>query len=128
MTTTIETAEILPQDRMGRVNTPRERREKLLDEYERSGMRGPAFATFSGIKYPTLANWILQRRRSRAAAGVPGTPRPQWVEAVVGQPPSAGATGLIVRVGTVAWMEVTDARGATLAAQVLRQLGGTPGC
>ena len=127
-TTTASVAEILAQDRVGRIRTPREQREKLLDEFERSWMRGPAFASLSGIKYPTLANWIQQRKRSRAAAGAATTPRPQWVEAVVGVPRAAGSAGLVVRVGTVAWMEVADARGATLAAQVLRQLGGTPGC
>jgi hypothetical protein len=127
-TTTGSVAEILAQDRAGRVRTPREQRERLLDEYERSGMRGPAFATFARIKYPTLAGWIQQRKRSRAAAGPTGAPGPQWVEALVGPPAGAGSAGLVVRVGTVAWMEVADARGATLAAQLLRQLGGSPGC
>jgi len=112
---------------VGRVRTPREQRERLLDEYERSGMRGPAFAKFAGIKYQTLAGWIQQRKRSRAAAGTTGAAGPQWVEALVG-PPAAGSAGLVVRVGTVAWMEVADARGATLAAQLLRQLGGSPAC
>ena len=125
-TTTASVAEILPQDRVGRVRTPRQRRERLLDEYERSGMRGPAFATFAGIKYPTLAGWIQQRKRSRAAAGAAAARGPQWVEALVGEARAAGSAGLIVRVGAGAWMEVADARGAGLAAEVLRQLGGRP--
>ncbi len=131
MTTTTEPVpELLRQDCLGRFKTTRAQREKLVDEYERSGMRGPAFATFAGVKYSTLATWIQERRRQRslAGAGAAPAPRPQWVEAVVGQAQSAGSAGLIVRVGTVAWMEVADTRGATLAAEVLRQLGGTPGC
>jgi hypothetical protein len=129
MTTTTETApELLRQDCLGRVRTPRERREKLLDEYEGSGMRGPAFAAFAGIKYPTLATWRQERRRRRAAAGAAGTPRPQWVEAVVGEPRAARSAGLIVRVGAGVWMEVADAQGASLAAEVLRQLGGSAKC
>jgi len=39
-TITEAAAEILAQDRVGRIRTPREQREKLLDEFERSGMRG----------------------------------------------------------------------------------------
>jgi hypothetical protein len=36
------TAEILVQDTLGRVRTPREKRERNPDEYERSGMIGAA--------------------------------------------------------------------------------------
>ncbi len=129
MTTTSESAPgFLRQDCLGRVRTPRERREKLLDEYERSGMRWPAFAAFAGIKYTTLASWSQERRRQQAAADATGTPRPQWVEAVVGQPQSTRSAGLVVRVSAGVWMEVADASGARLAAEVLRQLGGAAQC
>jgi len=47
MTDTTTTAEILVQDTLGRVRTPREKRERILDEYERSGVcslgRGKVF-------------------------------------------------------------------------------------
>jgi hypothetical protein len=40
----------------------RERRESLLEEYDRSGMSGARFAKYVGIKYTTLA-YRLKRRR-----------------------------------------------------------------
>jgi hypothetical protein len=41
MTSTSDTATvILKQDRLGRVRTPREKRERILEEFERSGMSG----------------------------------------------------------------------------------------
>ena len=69
------------RDRRGRVNWPRERREQLLDEYERSGLSQAAFARREGVRYPTFAHWVQERRRD--AAGKPartaGT-APRFVE------------------------------------------------
>jgi transposase-like protein len=72
MTDTTTTGAILVQDTLGRVRTPREKREQILDEYERSGMSGAAFAALVGVKYPTLASWIQQRRRNGAASSPAG--------------------------------------------------------
>ncbi|MBV8416183.1 MAG: hypothetical protein JO251_13315, partial [Verrucomicrobia bacterium] len=49
--------QILSQDVRGRVLVTRERRESLLEEYDRSGMSGVRFAKYVGIKYTTLAYW-----------------------------------------------------------------------
>lgn len=49
--------EILKVDEKGRIRIPRERREALLAEFDRSGMTGSAFAQWAGIKYPTFAAW-----------------------------------------------------------------------
>jgi len=68
MNTTSADETILKTDVLGRVRTPRERREHLLDEFERSGLSGKKFAALAGIKYPTFATW----RRS----GVSVTPSP----------------------------------------------------
>jgi hypothetical protein len=48
------------------------RREALLDEFERSGLSGPAFAALVGVKYQTLAWWVHERRKSRKASKSPG--------------------------------------------------------
>ena len=53
---------ILKTDVLGRVRTPRERREHLLDEFERSGLSGQKFAVLAGIKYRHL-------RRGRSSGG-----------------------------------------------------------
>jgi hypothetical protein len=50
--------QILSQDSQGRVLVTRERRESLLEEYDRSGMSGVRFAQYVGIKYTTLAYWL----------------------------------------------------------------------
>ena len=48
---------VLKQDVLGRVKTPKARREQLLDEFERSGLPGLKFAELAGIKYQTFATW-----------------------------------------------------------------------
>ena len=69
MTSMNAKAEVLKQDVRGRVRVPAERREALLDEFERSGASGAEFARLAGIKYATFANWVVKRRRGRGRAG-----------------------------------------------------------
>lgn len=66
MTSITEEVEILKQDLRGRVLVPKERREALLEEFEKSGLSGAQFARMAGVKYPTFANWIAGRRREKA--------------------------------------------------------------
>ena len=68
MTSTMVKAEILKQDSRGRVRVPAQRRETLLDEFERSGASGAKFARLAGIKYATFAGWLLKRRKERGQA------------------------------------------------------------
>ena len=107
------------QDTLGRVRTPREKREQILDEYERSGMSGAAFAALVGVKYPTLASWIQQRRRNGAAATV------RWVEAVPAHEVTAPTTSgsLRVQIGAAVWLEVSNVEQASWAGQMLRAMG-----
>ena len=125
MTDTTTTGAILVQDTLGRVRTPREKREQILDEYERSGMSGAAFAALVGVKYPTLASWIQQRRRNGAAASLATAATVRWVEAVpaheVTAPPMSGT--LRVQIGAAVWLEVTNAEQASWAGQMLRTMG-----
>jgi len=85
METQPTTAEIVDngerRDRRGRVSWPQERREQLVDEYESSGLSQAAFARQVGVKYPTFAHWVQERRRE--AAGRPartGDAAPRFVE------------------------------------------------
>jgi len=71
MNTTPTDEAILKTDLLGRVRTPREHREMVLDEFERSGLSGERFATLAGIKYSTFATWAQKRRRQRDAYRVP---------------------------------------------------------
>ena len=126
MTHTTLSDQILIQDSLGRVRTPRRRQELLLEAYERSRMSGMAFAEQHGIKYTTLASWI-QKKKKRAMAGQkpPGERHPvHWVEAVTASPrKEEKALPLLVRFGGGVLMEIADCNGAILAAQVLRHLG-----
>jgi hypothetical protein len=64
-TLTSENGTILKVDARGRVQTPPERREPLLDEFEKSGLSGAKFAALSGVKYQTFAAWATRRRQQR---------------------------------------------------------------
>jgi transposase len=59
---------ILKVDVVGRVWTPGEQREAVLDEFERSGLPASKFAAHIGVKYPTFASWV-QKRRKRLGDG-----------------------------------------------------------
>ena len=84
------------RDRRGRVNWPRERREQLLDEYEKSGLSQAAFARREGVRYPTFAHWVQVRRRGTSTASPGRRPAvsPRFVE--VGVPAAASSSELSV--------------------------------
>lgn len=148
MTTTITTngledGQIIKTDELGRVRTSRERREALLEEYERSGMSGAAFAQWAGIKYTTFASWTQKRRRAKKAVApseppasepqsAPANSKPlRWVEAVVDhdtKTSDVARAGLVVHLPGGARMEISDSKSATLAAEVLSQLQRASGC
>ena len=56
---------ILKRDALGRVTLPREQREALIAEFERSGLRATQFARMAGINYGTFASWMQDRRHAR---------------------------------------------------------------
>jgi transposase-like protein len=128
MTSTSDTATvILKQDRLGRVRTPREKRERILEEFERSGMSGQQFAAHVGVKYPTFATWAQAKRREKARGAQLGEQgvAMRWVEAQLDetQDRRAKPSGLLVELPGGARMAVSDERAAVLAAVVLGHLG-----
>ena len=131
------TPQLLKADTRGRVRTPRERREALLDEFERSGLSGVKFSGVVGIKYATFASWVQRRKRQRAGWGrkrragkfAVGTalsvPRLGWVEAKVERralAPVAEKRALRVALPGGALLEIADEAQALLAARLLRAL------
>jgi hypothetical protein len=62
---TDEATTILKRDVLGRVTLSTEQREALLDEFERSGLKGLPFARLVGVNYQSFASWIQKRRRER---------------------------------------------------------------
>ena len=112
-----KTEQVLKVDEAGRVWTPRELRDAVLDEFERSGMPATQFAARLGVKYPTFASWVQQRRKSRGDAK-----SLKWVEAAVASPATARSKSLTVQLPGGARMEVVDAEQAKIAAYLLREL------
>jgi transposase len=112
----------------------RERRESLLEEYDRSGMSGVKFAQYVGIKYSTLAYWLQKRRRHRRREKLllkggadTGADKSTggWIEAVVeeGLPPRVPAGALRIYFAGGAYAQISSAREAALAAELLGRLG-----
>ncbi len=134
MTDTILPDQILKRDVLGRVRTPRSRRESLLDEFERSGLSGQKFAALVGIKYQTFATWLQKRRRPASGAKPKETPdqngKTRWLEAVIekgGLPPSHGNAGVILELPGRARLRISGREQIDLAAALLRALEA-PSC
>lgn len=80
---------------------PRQRREQLLAEYERSGLSQAAFARRAGVRYPTFAHWVQERRRGGLAPATGTAPR--FVEVGVrATPPSSSELSVTLPGGLVA--------------------------
>jgi len=130
MNTTPTDAVVLKQDVLGRVKTPKARREQLLDEFERSGLPGLKFAELAGIKYQTFATWAQKRRRQRggyAAGQVTAAKKSvQWLEAVMRPSPGlavkAGALLLVLHLPGGVRVEISDVKEVELAVALLRAL------
>ena len=125
-----EAAVVLKTDAGGRVRRSREQRERLLAEFERSGLSGPEFAALAGIKYQTFATWAQRRRQERAAAETAKVPaaaadQVRWLEAVVAPASSAAptqATVVVLQLPGGGRLEIADRAQALLAAAFVRAL------
>lgn len=118
---------VLKTDAKGRVQTPPERREKLLDEFERSGLSGAKFAALTGIKYQTFAAWATRRRKQRGVAPAPvkAVDPVRWLEAVVSDaktPASASVAPVKLGLPSGVWIEVGDLSQVRLAAALAQAL------
>ena len=85
MTSTNDETTVLRTDTRGRVRVPAQRREELLDEFERSGISAMRFAQMAGVNYGTFANWRQKRRSARAQQSQGQS------QAAAAQAPSVGA-------------------------------------
>jgi transposase-like protein len=112
-------------DRLGRVRTPRSRREELLAEYERSGLSQAAFARRAGVRYPTFAHWVQERRSvGEATAAAPASsPSPRFVELRLRttRPPSATATELSVTLPDGVVLRGTEPSALAVLVRALRE-------
>ena len=127
MTATELTSEILKTDRNGRVRVSRQRREQLLNEFEKSGLTGAQFARTVGLKYQTFAFWRQQRQKLKPT--VAGQSRPQnaatveWLETVIDKAQASAPVAvstLLVRLPSGASIELAHVSQAPVAAALLR--------
>ena len=100
MTNTTLPDEVLKSDALGRVRTPRVRREALVEEFAKSGVSAKKFAALVGVNYQTFASWVQERRKARGLEPLAAGPVRLWeavVEAGGGEAREpAGASGLVV--------------------------------
>ena len=120
---------IIKTDEAGRIQMPGDRREQLLDEFERSGLSGAKFAALAGIKYQTFATWARERRKRRTAsepANGKTVDSVRWLETVVeaGRISSVKSPEvLMLQLPGGVRMEVADEKQAALAAVLIKALG-----
>jgi hypothetical protein len=126
---------LLKQDVRGRVRTPAERREVLLDEFGRSGLSGPKFAALVGVKYQTFAGWVHDRRKKRPIVPAPAASPLRLVEAVVACEAKertdmavCASSVLQVHLAGGVRLEIGDAAQVKLAVSLIKALSGERPC
>ena len=123
---------LLKVDRLGRVQTPPERREALLDKFEASAMSGKAFAERYGIKYQTFNWWRHRRKRQREGGPVAkGTKAGKKAQsftlalAEVAGPAGTAAGAVEIELSGGHRLVLKDRRGVALAAALIRELAAS---
>jgi len=118
---------LIKTDVLGRMQRPREQRERILDEYERSGLRGPEFAALCGVKYQTFATWLQRRKRLRNVypkhrLGRKAAPQVRWFEASIQPAAASTATGLRLQLPGGVQARISHQHQIALAAALVRAL------
>jgi len=108
---------LLKEDLVGRIRVPAAKRLQILEEFDRSGMSGLAFAALVGVKYQTFASW-RRRRTEPPNDHNKGTPSTRFVE--VAAPQSHPALELELP-GQVR-LRISERTQLPLAVELLRQL------
>lgn len=106
-------------DTQGRVRTSLEQRRLILAEFERSGLSAVQFAKQAGLKYSTLAAWVLRERRSKSPSPAPAV---RLLEAVASPAQGGTSSALILQLPGGARLEVNNTPQAALAAELIRAL------
>jgi hypothetical protein len=113
---TVDPTTLLKRDVLGRVTLPAAQREALLDEFDRSGMKGQPFAKLLGVNYPTFASWIQKRRRARGDYATPAQSAQPLTAIRPAQKIPANATLRLVEVVTTPELPTVTAPPLTAAA------------
>ena len=131
MTNTTLPDEILKSDALGRVRTPRARREALLVEFEKSGVSAKKFAALVGVNYQTFASWVQGWRKTGGQQPPMAGPVRLWEAVVEGgggearEP--AGGPGLVVELPGGSRMSVDSPVQLQMAAELVSLLAQRTG-
>ena len=135
--------ELLKVDCLGRARTPKEKREAILDEFERSGLPGTRFARLHGINYQTFASWIQKRRKQQGAYATKKKTSPNpaakaekntfALAEVLLQPSSTPSEknpgkAILIQTSCGARIELTESTQVALAAELLNALSRQSSC
>jgi transposase-like protein len=107
----------IKSDRGGRTRYTRQYKQEVLAAFESSSLSAPAFAGQCGIKYPTFAAWIAERRRGERQVS---RESPAFLVAEI--PSSMDGAALEVRLPGGAMVRASDAEQLRLLAVLLRHL------
>ena len=102
---------------------PREDRDALLDEFERSGLSGNRFAAKAGVKYQTFCAWVRKRRGTAGSNRNAAPGKVRWLEATVESRGGGGGDPLEVDLPCGARLRIASREQAVLAAELLSHLG-----
>lgn len=115
--------EILKADTRGRVRVSPERRQQLLDEFDRSGLSAARFTRLHQINYQTFMGWRKKRRRQqpnkRPVEALPS--KVEFREVMVGETPES-TTFLEIEIAGDIRLRISNREQAALAADFIRQL------
>jgi len=106
-------------DTKGRVRMSKEQRRLILDEFERSGESAAGFAKRTGLKYSTLAGWLVRYQPPRPGKRVEPL---RLLEAVMEPAQGAVAGALVLQLPGGVRVAVADEKQAALAAMLVRAL------
>jgi len=121
---------LLKTDILGRIRTPTDQREALMDLFEQSGMSGATFSKHHGLRYTTFANWRQKRRRERIARGEKDPPKPpppvqaspfRFQEVTVDSL-GPSSTGLVVELCSGARMTIEHCAQIPLAVEFIKHM------
>jgi transposase-like protein len=106
------------QVRRRRRRTSLQERTALLAAFERSGLSAAAFARQHDLRYTTFCAWRHRHTQTQ--------PTPAFVEVEV--VPASAPAGLVIELGTQAWLRLSSAAQMELAAQFVHRLNALGSC
>jgi hypothetical protein len=114
--------QLLKSDSAGRVQTPVEKRAEILREFDCSGASGVEFAKHIGVKYPTFAGWLRQRRLKPGVSPKRGRPRSKHLEFIEAVIPGSKPEPVTVELPRSVRVQITQSSQIPLVIELLRSL------